>query len=127
MHTPANLGSLGIGIDIEEVSRFYCLDRERDDAFLAKVFTSKELDYCYSKERRAEHLAARFAGKEAVIKAVGDLTGQALAHGVIEILSERGAPRVQLAKGAGKDLVVKVSLSHTFNYAVALAIAQRVG
>jgi len=54
----------GIGCDVEEINRF-CLDRIKDTGFLKKVFTTSELDYCFSFENPAPHLAACFCAKEA--------------------------------------------------------------
>src|SRR3989338_11508779 len=61
---------LGIGVDIETVYRFRKLDKINDNLFLNKVFTRNEIDYCFSKKDPARHLAARYAGKEAIFKAL---------------------------------------------------------
>jgi holo-[acyl-carrier protein] synthase len=62
------MNNFGIGVDIESIERFVKLDRAKDSRFLAKIFTEKELDYCFKYKSPAEHLAVRYAGKEAVIK-----------------------------------------------------------
>jgi len=65
--------NIGIGVDIEDVNRFTKLGGNK--AFLKKVFTQNELDYCFSKKVAAPHLAVRYAGKEAVVKALYNMGG----------------------------------------------------
>ena len=60
----------GIGIDIEETARIKKSVEKFGDAFLNKIFTQTELDYSLSKKNKYQHLAARFAAKEAIAKAV---------------------------------------------------------
>ena len=59
----------GAGTDIETIDRFRKF-KNRNDSFLKKVFTSEELKYCFSHQDAAPHLAVRFSGKEAMIKAL---------------------------------------------------------
>ena len=68
--TNQNVNDYLVGVDIESILRFKDLDRNRSERFLSKIFTKKEIVYCFSKRYPAQHLAARFAGKEAVIKAI---------------------------------------------------------
>ena len=56
----------GIGVDCVDISRFEDLKAH----FIKKVYTRKEIKYCRSKMAPAQHFAGRFAGKEAVIKAM---------------------------------------------------------
>jgi len=60
-----------VGLDLVEVERIERLARRWGRRFLERVFTPRELDYSLSRRRSAEHLAARFAAKEALIKAAG--------------------------------------------------------
>jgi holo-[acyl-carrier protein] synthase len=113
----------GIGVDIEGIARFRKLDRKRHSAFFSKVFTHKELDYCFSKPDAAQHLAARFAGKEAVIKALSGLGKKHPGHAKIEIARRKdGAPSVRLPL---KGVRVAISLSHARDAAIAFAVATR--
>lgn len=107
-----------IGVDIESITRFNKLGRRKDKNFLERVFSVRELAYCYAKKNPAEHLAARFAGKEAVNKALAGLNRKAVPFNEIEILTNRrGVPSVKL-----KNYSIKVSLSHGAGQALACAL-----
>lgn len=66
------INNIGIGVDIENTDRFRGKIK-KGRSFLRKIFSKRELDYCFSKINPAPHLAARYAGKEAVIKAISNL------------------------------------------------------
>jgi holo-[acyl-carrier protein] synthase len=94
------------------------------------IFTGLELRYCRGKRRAAEHLAARFAAKEAVLKALGTGLGQRMRWTDVEIVNEvLGRPLVRLhgevaAWARRRGLAdLDVSLSHTSELAVAHALA----
>lgn len=114
---------LGVGIDIESIDRFKGLNRADDRTFLHRIYTAKELSYCFAKKYPAQHLAARFAGKEAVLKALGEF-GAAKQHlNTIEIGNRKGgAPQVTLLDKCG-PFCVKISLSHDKDKALACALA----
>ena len=57
---------LGIGIDIIEIARIKESIDKYGDSFLNKIYTQIELDYCLAKLNKYQHLAARFAAKEAI-------------------------------------------------------------
>ena len=110
----------GIGIDITEVARIRRL-YGKNPAFLKRFFTPGEISYCLKGKNIAERIAARFAAKEAVIKALDrkDLPLKAISVSK----AGSGRPGVTL-KGPGlKGLTVMLSLSHTENYACASAVA----
>ncbi|WP_110955938.1 holo-ACP synthase [Anaerosinus massiliensis] len=118
---------IGTGIDIVEIDRIEkALQNPR---FIERVFTTKEIIYCKSRGAQASaSYAARFAGKEAVLKAFGTgLRGGSLLD--IEILpNEKGCPQVRLyryfsdkAKQIGVTHIY-ISLSHARMYATAQAI-----
>jgi holo-[acyl-carrier protein] synthase len=116
------------GVDIEEVSRVADLHGKWGDNFLSRVFTERELEYCMGKKSCYSHLAGRFAAKEAVIKILKFEKAPPLKS--VEILREEsGEPLVVLhgkAKKTAEDLgigEIKVSISHTRNYATAFALA----
>ena len=111
-----------VGIDIIEISRIKETPNRWGTRFLDRIYTKDELEYCRS---RPPQLAARFASKEAVMKALG--TGR---YGVnwkdIEVIRPRGrAPNIVLhgrANKVAKRLGVKhiaISISHSREYAVA--------
>lgn len=106
-----------LGLDIVETARVARLAR-RNPRFLKRVFSAAELRYCLGKRNQWQHLAVRFAAKEAVWKAVG---GGALSLKDIEIRrSADGRPGVVL-KGKPAPFI-QVSLSHTADYAAAVAV-----
>jgi holo-[acyl-carrier protein] synthase len=118
-----------VGIDIVGVERVARLASEHS-ASLDTVFTPAELEYCAGKRRRDEHLAARFAAKEAVLKAVGTGLRARMHWTDVEIVrAPSGQPGVRLhgevaecarRRGIGN---IEVSLSHSAGLAVAEAVA----
>jgi len=116
-----NMQTIGLGIDLIEYESF---DGMQDDArFLKKVFTIEEVSYCRTKSDPLPYLAARFATKEAVIKALGQLD-ENIFYSQIEILKrENGSIKVILKEHP--HFVVKVSLSHGKRSAIATALATR--
>lgn len=114
--------NLGIGIDIEHIERFSDLDRVKNSTFLNRIFTAKELDYCFAHGKPAPHLTARFAGKEAIIKAATGL-GIKLNYREIEILNDKNSvPIVHITKMNPPQLTAKLSLSHEQDKAIGLAL-----
>ena len=119
----------GTGVDIVEISRIKQAAKKWSDKFLRRIFTDKELKYAHGKSVPYQHLAARFAAKEAVLKAIGDSTIHRIEWTNVEILNdEYGKPVVNLSGNAKKikqeknisDIII--SMSHTRTYAVANAI-----
>ena len=119
---------LGIGIDIVEVDRVEASLSRFGSRFQRRVFSQAEVAYAQGREA-GQRLAARFAAKEAVLKALGlGMTGGSLRD--VEIVrGEKGAPAVLLA-GRTADRAAElgvekllVSLSHSAKYAVAQAVA----
>lgn len=120
-----------VGIDMVKISRMEDILIREKDTFIDRVLTSSEREYVFSASsaaRRAEHLAGRFAAKEAASKALG--TG-VMAGGVaftdFEILpSVGGAPQLHL-KGKAKEIAeamgvvsTSVSITHEGEYAAAI-------
>ncbi|MCE5322785.1 holo-ACP synthase [bacterium] len=114
---------LGVGTDIVETARIREV-LEREEAFARRVFTQAELDYSLPKQSKYLHLAARFAAKEAVAKALG----RSFSWQDVEVVNNAlGKPEVKLhgeAKGAAGKARVHLSVSHTKNYASAVAIVE---
>ncbi|PIU40020.1 MAG: holo-[acyl-carrier-protein] synthase [Candidatus Omnitrophica bacterium CG07_land_8_20_14_0_80_50_8] len=118
-----------IGIDIVEIKRLSRVSKRWGQSFLRKVYTHRELAYANSKRFPYQHLAARFAAKEAIFKALGEVERDFVGWKNVEILNDPyGKPLVvwhgfaekTRRKRKLKDVVV--SLSHTENYAVASAM-----
>jgi holo-[acyl-carrier protein] synthase len=120
---------ISLGVDIEEVRRFYPLVRR--SSFLNRLFTSEEISYYESKGKNLQTLAGMFAGKEAVIKALSELLGTRYAIGDFAIVHDKMGTPVVLERGKRKvkklprGITISLSISHTKNIAVAIALAQR--
>lgn len=113
------------GVDIVEISRIQGALERHGERFLQRVYTEREIDR-YAK--RTNSLAARWAAKEAVAKALGCGIGE-IGWTDIEILDENGAPHVHLHGNAtilAAELGLSgwsVSLSHTAEMAIAFVVA----
>ena len=121
---------LTTGIDIIEISRVRGVLERYGQRFLDRIFTPAEIAYC---RERAPNLAARFAAKEATMKALG--TGvRGVGWKDIEVVRhESGAPSIELhgrAKQRAQRLGIQevaISLSHSRDYAVASVVVRCVG
>src|SRR5215510_3444885 len=91
---------IGTGMDATEIDRISAAIERYGDHFVQRVFTDGEIAYCRRKRDAAASFAARFAAKEAAMKALG--TG--FSHGVywkgIEVVRHHGPPRLQFHDGA---------------------------
>jgi holo-[acyl-carrier protein] synthase len=121
---------LGTGIDIIEVDRI--AERVgRDSGFREMVFSLHEIGYCEPKAARYEHYAARFAAKEAFLKAVGRGWDRGLMLHEIEVVNQdNGKPEMRIS---GQTLLtlaplgirsIHVSLSHLKSFATAVVILE---
>ncbi len=117
---------VGIGVDIVEVKRVAEMVQRHSDRFLTRVFTPREIAYCSSRKRRNEHLAARWAAKEATIKALRAPLEGALSWRELEVVAgEMGEPQLKLL-GTAAGLAKKQGISHlhlTISHVAELAVA----
>ncbi|MHC4714675.1 MAG: holo-ACP synthase [Planctomycetota bacterium] len=122
---------ISCGVDICETRRIARMREEHGDRFLQRTFTADELAYSLGRPRENEHLAGRFAAKEAVMKALG--TGWSAGISWLDVsvsILPSGEPRVALlsraAQVADERGITKlhISLSHCHSYAVAMAVAE---
>jgi holo-[acyl-carrier protein] synthase len=120
---------LGLGVDLCPVDRLESILNRHGKPFLDRVFTDQEQRYAGGARNNAERLAARFAAKEAVIKALGGPTGLRWRDMEVE-KRENGAPRLAL-HGAAKMHAEKmgvtsthISISHAGNMAVAVVVLE---
>jgi holo-[acyl-carrier protein] synthase len=112
-----------VGVDLEEVVRFERALRN-NRRFFARTFSKGEIRYCNSKAGPARHFAGTFAAKEAVVKAVSQPLRKTIRISDVGIVrSKTGAPSVRWLGAKPKGLEVRVSISHTTHYAVAVALA----
>jgi holo-[acyl-carrier protein] synthase len=121
---------LGTGIDMIEVERV-AARVGRDSGFREMVFSKQEIAYCESKAAPFQHYAARFAAKEAFLKAIGRGWDSGLALNEMEVINEEnGKPQLRLSGNTAKALeslgigTIHVSLSHLKSYASAIIILE---
>jgi len=116
---------IGIGVDIIEIGRIRaaCLNRS---SFVTRIFTAAEREYAFEKSSPWQHLAARFAAKEAVTKSLG----RSFSWQEVEIIGRAGAVPIVRLHGRAKEIAaglkvseIKLSLSHSRQYAVAQALS----
>lgn len=124
MDSLKKIKNFGIGADIESIERFRKLDIVNNSSFFNRIFTKSELDYCLSKKDIYPHLAVRFAGKEAVVKALSSLGKTKLNYKDIEIFnSDHGVPIVKINNHTDfYNLHVSLSLSHCKDKALGFAV-----
>src|SRR6266446_3054119 len=119
----------GIGVDLVNIPRMRdVIDRWRD-RFLQRVFTEAEIAYCRARRDPVPHFAARFAAKEAGLKALGTGLRLGVRWRELEVRRERGQPPVLVlsgrsraigeARGGGRMLL---TLTHDGEYACAQAM-----
>src|SRR5262249_51318492 len=105
---------LGTGIDVIEVDRIErALVRERaGERFRARVFTEREIEYCESRGvPRYQSYAARFAAKEAAMKALGTGWNRNVGWSEIEVVRERGKPPTLVLHGKAAAFARKKNIS----------------
>ena len=110
-----------LGIDIELISRFKNKDRLHDKKFLERIFTTSELDYCFSKKNFASHLCARFCAKEAVIKALSSIGIKHSKLNDIEVYHGKNNESLVRIEGIN-NINIHISLSHDKDRAIAVAL-----
>jgi len=117
------------GIDLIKVERMERMIGRSGRTFLDRVFSAAEQDYCGSKRMKFEHYAARFAAKEAVLKAlkIRPRKGQRLSG--IEVVREAtGKPSIALSAESRKQFhlpmkaQIELSIAHEREYAIATVV-----
>lgn len=121
----------GIGTDLVEIARI-ASKIESNEAFKKHVFTDAEIEYCESKKQPAMHYAARWAVKEAFLKAFGvKFIGNQRLPEIETIRDEHGNPDIQLSGETLAGFKEKgfafshVSISHTDTHAMAYVIIEK--
>ncbi|MFY9947485.1 MAG: holo-[acyl-carrier-protein] synthase [Candidatus Sulfotelmatobacter sp.] len=122
---------VGTGIDIAEVPRIRKAIERFGDRFLQRVFTPAEILYCDSKANRAERYAARFAAKEAAMKAIGTGWNHGVRWRDCEVTRMPGGRPTLTFHGKAAEFAAKLgakhaalSLSHTAEQAIAQVILE---
>lgn len=119
----------GIGTDIVKISRIEELIFRYGDRFLKRLFLPGEIRYCQPKKRPAIHFAARFAAKEAMLKALGTGLSSGISWKDMEVCRQPGAAPEFSFSGRVAELCRKrgvsgtlISLSHEQEFALAFVI-----
>jgi holo-[acyl-carrier protein] synthase len=122
---------VGTGIDITEVPRIAESIGRFGERFLRRIFTQEEIRYCESKANRTERYAARFAAKEAAMKALGTGWNFGIRWRDIEVFRPPGSRPTIRFQGKASEFArrlqiknVALSLSHTAEYAIASVILE---
>jgi len=122
---------VGLGVDIAEIDRVEKAIRRYGDAFLDRVFTPEEVLYCERHKNKFERYAARFAAKEAAMKALGTGWKKGVRWRDIAVKNEPGGkPGLYLSGKAGEHAArlgakrFSLSMSHTSNLALAQVILE---
>ena len=122
---------VGTGIDIAEVPRVADAIKRYGQRFLNRVFTEGEMNYCESKANRSERYAARFAAKEAAMKALGTGWNHGVRWRDVEVCRAPGGRPTIVFHGEAAQVAarlkaahVALSLSHTAEQAIAQVILE---
>ena len=122
---------VGTGIDIAEVPRIADAIERYGDRFLNRIFTEGERRYCDSKANRMERYAARFAAKEAAMKALGTGWNHGVRWRDVEVSRQPGGRPTIAFHGKAAEAATKLgaahvslSLSHTEEQAIAHVILE---
>lgn len=122
---------VGTGIDIAEVPRIRQAIERFGDRFLRRIFTASEIAYCDSKANRIERYAARFAAKEAAMKALGTGWNHGVRWQDCEVVRPRGQRPAIVFHGKAREFATRLgvknaalSLTHTAEQAFAQVILE---
>ena len=119
----------GVGVDVVETKRFQEAMNSWGNVLLEKIFTEKELLYSHSKKYQVRHLAARFAVKEAVAKAMATGWSGGFRWKDVEIENDSAGKPSVILHGKVNELLknrkVMVSISHSENVVIAFAVIEK--
>ena len=123
---------VGTGIDICEVARVAASIERFGERFLGRVYTPNEIAYCRSRKRSAnQSFAARFAAKEAAMKALGTGWGKGVRWRDIEVARQPGGRPTIIFHGVAQERAerlggrqISLSITHTGNFALAEVILE---
>jgi len=116
---------IGLGIDATEIARVAAAIERYGERFLARVFTEGEIEYCRRRRTSASSFAARFAAKEAAMKALGTGFSRGVFWTGIEVVRRSGPPQLQFHAGAAARFAAMgatgslLTLTHSQDLAIA--------
>lgn len=119
----------GVGVDLVQIPRMRQTIERWQDRFLRRIFTDAEIAYCRSRRDPVPHFAARFAAKEAALKALGTGLSLGVRWRELEVCRERGQAPVLVLSGRSREIGLArggsrmlLSLTHDGDYAIAHAL-----
>lgn len=119
----------GIGVDLVQIPRMREVIARWQERFLERVFTDAEIAYCRGRRDPVPHFAARFAAKEAALKALGTGLRMGVRWRELEVRRDRGQPPTLLLHGRCRELSrerggerMLLTLTHDGDYALAQAM-----
>ena len=122
---------VGMGVDIIEVPRVRAAIERFGERFLRRLFTVGEIRYCESKANKYERFAARFAAKEAALKAIGTGLSRGISWQDVEVTREPSGRPTLIFKGKAAEFAQRlgfrrasISLTHTEQVALAQVILE---
>ncbi len=122
---------LGTGIDLVDIKEIKRAIGKWGKRFEQKIFTPRELNYCYERSTPFQHLAARFAAKEAFLKALGRPERSGIRWTEIQINNQEGGQPFYRFSGFAASLMNKqgfkpfLTISHSGNYALAHCLLEK--
>jgi holo-[acyl-carrier protein] synthase len=118
---------VGIGLDVAEIDRIEQAIERHGDAFKRRVYTDAECAYCESHKRSGERFAARFAAKEAGMKALGTGWRGGITWHDFEVVRQLGGKPTLRLSGVAQRLAEKLGVNNivmTITHSGNLAVAQ---
>jgi holo-[acyl-carrier protein] synthase len=123
---------IGMGIDVAEVSRIREVIESQSERFLRRVYTLDEVAYCEQFRNKFERYAARFAAKEATMKALGTGWSRGVRWVDVEVVRQRGRRPTISLKGEARKIAdalgvknIALSITHTSDQAIAQVIFEK--
>jgi holo-[acyl-carrier protein] synthase len=116
---------IGLGLDATDIERIADTLERYGERFLHRIFTEGEVAYCTRRREPAIHLAARFASKEAAMKALGTGHSRGVLWRDVEVIRRGGPPQLQFHGGAGRRFAAMggrsslLSITHSEKLALA--------
>ena len=122
---------IGLGLDATEIDRIAETIERYGDRFIQRIFTSGEIEYCTRKRDAASSFAARFAAKEAAMKALGTGHSRGVLWKSIEVVRRSGPPQLRFHDGAARRFAEMgatgslLTITHSRNLALAQVLLVR--
>jgi holo-[acyl-carrier protein] synthase len=106
MYDEGSMEIIGLGLDATEIARIAKTIERHGDRFIKRIYTDGEIAYCQRKRDAASSFAARFAAKEAAMKALGTGHSSGVLWRDIEVVRRHGPPELRFHGGAATRLEV---------------------